>query len=135
MCHSLGNRLRDFAPNTTLTSFPYMFDLKDVTFKSDGKTSLFGSVLARVGFANAWDGAVNGWAFHNGDVSDLAKMGDVQFAYVEPVAPPCKTACLIPPSGRPYPLPVMVMFTPSHQAGPLAGYCPPPALPNFWPMP
>ncbi|MDG4718002.1 MULTISPECIES: iron-siderophore ABC transporter substrate-binding protein [Thalassospira] len=56
-------------------------------FRIHGKTSLFGSTLARMGFANAWEGEVNGWGFHNGDVSDLAKMGDVQFAYVEPIAP------------------------------------------------
>jgi iron complex transport system substrate-binding protein len=56
-------------------------------FRIHGKTSLLGSTLARMGFANAWQGEVNGWGFHNGDVSDLAKMGDVQFAYVEPIAP------------------------------------------------
>jgi iron complex transport system substrate-binding protein len=61
--------------------------LDDAHFRIHGKTSLFGSVLARMGFANAWDSDVNGWAFHNGNVSDLAKMGDVQFTYIEPVAP------------------------------------------------
>jgi iron complex transport system substrate-binding protein len=56
-------------------------------FRIHGTTSLFGSVLARMGFANAWEGKVNGWGFHNGDLSDLAKMGEVHFAYVEPIAP------------------------------------------------
>ena len=61
--------------------------LDDAHFRIHGKTSLFGSVLGLMGFANAWDEDVNDWAFHNGDVSDLAKMGDVQFAYIEPIAP------------------------------------------------
>lgn len=61
--------------------------LDEAHFRIHGKTSLFGSTLERMGFANAWEGDVNSWAFHNGDVSDLAKMGDVQFTYIEPIAP------------------------------------------------
>ncbi|WP_430472643.1 ABC transporter substrate-binding protein [Thalassospira lucentensis] len=65
--------------------------LDDAHFRIHGKNSLFGSVMARMGFANAWTGDVNGWGFHNGDVSDLAKLGNVQFAHVEPVPPAAKT--------------------------------------------
>jgi|TARA_R110000737_G_scaffold122963_3_gene155000 iron complex transport system substrate-binding protein len=64
--------------------------LDDAHFRIHGKNSLFGSVLNRMGFANAWTGEVNSWAFRNGDVSDLAKLGDVQFAHVEPVPPAAK---------------------------------------------
>lgn len=68
--------------------------LDEAHFRIHGKTSLFGSTLGRMGFANAWTGDVNGWEFHNGDISDLAKMGDVQFVYVAPVAPTTRTKLL-----------------------------------------
>lgn len=80
-----AKRIRDHVGDDA--KFAVVRILDEYHFRIHGKTSLFGSVLGRMGFANAWDGDVNGWAFHNGDVSDLAKMGDVQFAYVEPVAP------------------------------------------------
>jgi len=78
-------RIRDHVGNDA--KFAIVRILDDTHFRIHGKTSLFGSVLGRMGFDNAWDGEVNGWAFRNGDVSDLAKLGDVQFAYVEPIAP------------------------------------------------
>ena len=78
-------RIRDHVGDDA--KFAVVRILDESHFRIHGKTSLFGSVLGRMGFANAWEGDVNGWAFHNGDVSDLAKMGDVQFAYVEPIAP------------------------------------------------
>ncbi|WP_296992766.1 iron-siderophore ABC transporter substrate-binding protein [Thalassospira sp. UBA1131] len=80
-----AKRIRDHVGDDA--KFAVVRILDESHFRIHGKTSLFGSVLGRMGFANAWDGDVNGWAFHNGDVSDLAKMGDVQFAYVEPIAP------------------------------------------------
>ncbi len=80
-----AKRIRDKVGNDA--KFAVVRFLDEAHFRSHGNTSLFGSVLARMGFANAWDGEVNGWAFHNGDVSDLAKLGDVHFAYVEPIAP------------------------------------------------
>jgi iron complex transport system substrate-binding protein len=78
-------RIRDHVGDDA--KFAVVRILDESHFRIHGKTSLFGSVLGRMGFANAWDGDVNDWAFHNGDVSDLAKMGNVQFAYVEPVGP------------------------------------------------
>lgn len=78
-------RIRDHVGNDA--KFAIVRILDDAHFRIHGKTSLFGSVLGRMGFANAWDGDVNDWAFYNGNVSDLAKMGDVQLAYIEPVAP------------------------------------------------
>ena len=80
-----AKRIRDKVGNDA--KFAVVRILDEAHFRIHGTTSLFGSVLARMGFANAWDGEVNGWAFHNGDVSDLAKLGDVHFAYVEPIAP------------------------------------------------
>ncbi|WP_297024811.1 iron-siderophore ABC transporter substrate-binding protein [Thalassospira sp.] len=80
-----AKRIRDHVGDDA--KFAVVRILDESHFRIHGKTSLFGSVLGRMGFANAWDGEVNGWAFRNGDLSDLAKMGDVQFAYIEPVAP------------------------------------------------
>lgn len=80
-----ATRIRDHVGDDA--RFAVVRILDDAHFRIHGRTSLFGSTLERMGFANAWDGDVNGWAFHNGDVSDLAKMGDVQFAYVLPIAP------------------------------------------------
>ncbi|WP_114099502.1 iron-siderophore ABC transporter substrate-binding protein [Thalassospira profundimaris] len=68
--------------------------IDEAHFRIHGKTSLFGSLIERMGFANAWKGDVNGWAFHNGDVSDLAGMGDVHFAYIEPIAPTVQSRLL-----------------------------------------
>ncbi|MCC9623884.1 iron-siderophore ABC transporter substrate-binding protein [Thalassospira sp. MA62] len=59
--------------------------LDEAHFRIHGETSLFGSVLARMGFENAWTGEVNGWGFGNGDISDLSTLGDAHVAYVEPV--------------------------------------------------
>ncbi len=80
-----AQRIRDAVGDDA--KFAVVRILDEAHFRIHGKTSLFGSTLDRMGFANAWEGDVNGWAFHNGDVADLAKMGDVRFAYVEPIAP------------------------------------------------
>ncbi|MDP2696974.1 iron-siderophore ABC transporter substrate-binding protein [Thalassospira sp.] len=68
--------------------------LDESHFRIHGEKSLFGSTLIRMGFENTWQGEVNSWAFYNGEVSDLAKMGDVQFAYIEPIAPTTKVKLL-----------------------------------------
>ncbi|MFC4233783.1 iron-siderophore ABC transporter substrate-binding protein [Thalassospira xianhensis] len=65
--------------------------LDDAHFRIHGTTSLFGSTLARMGFANTWTGPVNGWGFSNGEIGDLAKLGPAHFAYIEPTPAAVKT--------------------------------------------
>ncbi|NIZ01151.1 iron-siderophore ABC transporter substrate-binding protein [Thalassospira lucentensis] len=87
-----GDRIRKAVGDDA--KFAVVRILDEAHFRIHGKTSLFGSTLARMGFEDAWTGDVNGWEFHNGDISDLAKMGDVQLAYVAPIAPTTRTKLL-----------------------------------------
>ncbi|OSQ43617.1 iron-siderophore ABC transporter substrate-binding protein [Thalassospira sp. MCCC 1A01428] len=78
------------AVSSTDRKFAIVRIIDETNFRIHGNTSLFGSVLARMGFDNAWQGSVNSWSFHNGTVADLASMGDIELAYIEPVAPTIK---------------------------------------------
>ncbi|AUG52336.1 iron-siderophore ABC transporter substrate-binding protein [Thalassospira marina] len=71
--------------------------IDDANFRIHGDTSLFGSVLARMGLENAWKGQVNSWSFHLGGIADLAKIGDAELAYIEPVAPTVKAKLFASP--------------------------------------
>lgn len=83
-----ANRIRAVTGNDV--KFGIIRIINDSNFRIHGNTSLFGSVLARMGFTNAWNGQVNSWSFHNGTIADLARMGDMQLVYIEPVAPTIK---------------------------------------------